>query len=87
MVKTSDLKVRDVVNVLDGSRLGVISDLELDLETGRITAIIVPGQARVLGIFGRDRDIVIPWEKIKKIGADVILVEVPGYLEPGSAKK
>lgn len=79
MVKASDLRVRDVVNMADGKRLGTITDVELDLDSGRITAIIVPGPGRVLGIFGRDRDYVIPWENIYRIGEDVILVELPGY--------
>lgn len=76
MVKTSELKVRDVINIVDGKRLGVMSDLEVDLEQGRITAIVVPGPGRVLGIFGRERDYVIPWENIYRIGEDVILVEL-----------
>ena len=84
VVKTSDLRIKDVVNVADGRRLGPISDLELDLESGRITAIVVSGPGRVLGLFGRDNDYVIPWERIHKIGVDVILVELDA-LNPRSS--
>lgn len=84
MMKSSDLKIRDVVNITDGRRLGVMSDIEVDLETGRVTAIIVPGTSRLFGILGRDSDYVIPWDKIKKIGPDVILVELPPFSEPRS---
>lgn len=77
MLKTSDLKMKEVVNVLDGKRLGTITDIELDIESGRLTAIVVPGPGRFLGLFGRNEDIVIPWDKISKIGVDCILVESP----------
>jgi YlmC/YmxH family sporulation protein len=77
--RASDLEARDVINILDGRRLGSIVDVEFSLETGRIIAIVVPGAAKVLGLFGRDSEIVIPWEKIKKIGTDVILVELPEF--------
>ncbi|NLZ93811.1 MAG: YlmC/YmxH family sporulation protein [Firmicutes bacterium] len=76
MVKISDLRNRDVVNVVDGRRLGVIYDLDLDLENGRIAAIIIPGQSRLFNLFGGAQDYVIPWEKIVKIGVDTILVEL-----------
>lgn len=82
MVKTSELRTKDVVNVVDGRRLGLIGDLELDLEHGRIKSVVVPGISRFLGLFGRDRDTVIDWEQIQKIGQDVILVEVANYTEP-----
>ncbi|NLZ38657.1 MAG: YlmC/YmxH family sporulation protein [Firmicutes bacterium] len=76
MVKISDLRNRDVINIVDGKRLGVIYDLDLDLENGRIAAIIIPGQGRLFSFFGGAQDYVIPWEKIVKIGVDTILVEV-----------
>jgi len=76
VVKTSELKYREIVSVKDGKKLGLIKDLELDLEKGRIEAIIVPGPGKFLGLFGKDHDYVIPWEKIKKIGVDVILVDL-----------
>ena len=65
-----------MVNTVDGRRLGNIVDVELDLENGRITAVVVPGQPKMLGVFGRSDDYVVPWENIKKIGEDVILVEI-----------
>ena len=75
-MRLSDLRFRDVVTVADGRRLGFISDWEIDAATGRVLAIVVPGSPRALGILGREPDYVIPWEKVKKIGEDVILVEV-----------
>jgi len=76
VIRASDLATRDVVNTVDGRRLGNIVDVELDLTNGRIVAVIVPGQPKMLGVFGRSDDYVVPWENIKKIGEDVILVEI-----------
>ncbi|MHB1611008.1 MAG: YlmC/YmxH family sporulation protein [Sulfobacillus sp.] len=76
MVKTSELRTKDVVNVTDGRRLGFIGDLELDLEQGRIKAMVILGTGRFLGLLGRERDTVIEWSHIRKIGHDVILVEL-----------
>ena len=88
MLKTSDLKVRDVINIIDGRRLGVMSDVEVDLESGRVTAIIVPGNPGMLRLFGRGTDYVIPWDKIVKVGVDVILVEMPSFADgPGSRSR
>jgi YlmC/YmxH family sporulation protein len=74
MVKISEFQIKDVVNVSDGKKLGNIGDIEINLSTGKIEAVIVTGNGKVLGFFGRDEDIVIPWKNIIKIGQDVILV-------------
>jgi len=84
LTKTSELREREVVNILDGRRLGLASDLEIEAETGRIKAIVVPGPGKFLWLFGKSEDFVIPWERIKKIGVDVILVEAPNYVEDKS---
>lgn len=81
MIKISELKHRDVVNVNDGRRLGVIVDLDIDLEEGLIKSIIVPVQRGFWGKLSGPRDNVIMWSKIVKIGVDTILVDYPqnGY--------
>jgi YlmC/YmxH family sporulation protein len=75
MIKISDFQTKDVVNVIDGKNLGQISDLELDLRTGRIDALVVPGPSKFFGMFNAGNDVVIPWKNIIKIGMDVVLVK------------
>jgi len=77
VLRISELRAKEVISVLDGKRLGFIGDLEIDLEAGRVKGIVVPGAGKILGLFGRDNDIYIPWEKIVKIGVDVVLVDLP----------
>ena len=76
MPKSSDFRAKEVINVRDGRRLGNIIDMEFNLSEGRITAIVVPGASRFLGLLKEEDDVIIPWEKIKKIGDDVILVDI-----------
>ncbi len=77
-MRVSDLRLLDIVNVKDGRRLGPIKDLDLDLERGVVKGIIVPGPSRSWGLFGggKTEDFFVPWDHVKKIGVDVILVDV-----------
>lgn len=74
MIKISEFQIKDVVNVADGKKLGNIGDIEINLDTGTVEAVVISGNGKVLGFFGREEDIVIPWKNIIKIGEDVILV-------------
>ncbi|MDM5194915.1 YlmC/YmxH family sporulation protein [Bacillus hominis] len=76
MIRISEFQMKDVVNVSDGKRLGNIGDIDIDIDTGKIRAVIISKQARMLGLFGKEVELVIPWEQIMKIGEDVILVKV-----------
>ncbi|XJZ28420.1 YlmC/YmxH family sporulation protein [Bacillota bacterium Lsc_1132] len=78
MVKISEFQIKDVVNVADGKKLGNIGDIDINLTTGKIEAIVISGGGRVLGFFGKDEEIVITWKNILKIGHDVILVRYKG---------
>ncbi|WP_313639302.1 YlmC/YmxH family sporulation protein [Paenibacillus sp. FSL K6-0276] len=75
-MKISDFQTKDVINIVDGKRLGQISDLELDLRRGVIDAIVIPGYTRFMGLFGGGTDLIIPWRNIVKIGSDVVLVKI-----------
>ncbi len=76
MYRAGELRQKEVINITDASRLGFVADVEVRLEGGAIEAIIVPGKTRLFN-FGSGKDLVIPWNKIKQIGDDVILVELP----------
>lgn len=74
--KGLDFKHKEVININNGKRLGFVQDVCADLETGKITQIIVPGSNKIMNIFSTNNEIVIPWENIKCIGDDLILVEI-----------
>lgn len=74
--KGMDFKHKEVININDGKRLGFVQDVCADLESGKITSIIVPGNNKFMGVFSGGNEIVINWENIKCIGDDVILVEM-----------
>lgn len=76
MVKISELREKEVINVRDGSRIGLIDDVKVDLDNAEITAIIIPGSGKVFSLFIRNHDIVIDWNDIVKIGIDTILVDL-----------
>lgn len=76
MYRTAELKQKEVINMADGKRMGFVCDVEVNLEDGRIEAIVLPGSPKLFGIIGRDHEVVIPWDNIKKIGEDIILVEM-----------
>ncbi|MBO8142748.1 MAG: YlmC/YmxH family sporulation protein [Firmicutes bacterium] len=82
LVRASELRLLDVINVVDGRKLGYVYDVDVDVETGRIRALLVPGEGRrLVSLFGRRPDIAIPWKRVRKIGVDVILVHLPQTTE------
>ena len=72
----TDLRNKEVINVCDGRRLGFVADVEVQMPEGVIRAIVVPGPCRFLGVLGRKDDFVIPWKCIRKIGPDIVLVDI-----------
>ncbi|MGI6175575.1 MAG: PRC-barrel domain-containing protein [Christensenellales bacterium] len=75
------LQGKQVINAADGECLGYICDLELDLRNGQVVSLVIPGPARLMGLIRGERDYVIPWTQVRKIGKDVIIVEtVDGFL-------
>ena len=83
----SDLRCREVINISTGTRLGYVNDALVDLKDGRIAALIVPGPARFLGLFGREDDYILPWPCITRIGPDIILVDGKGDIRRDRREK
>ena len=77
------------MDITNGARYGFICDLEIDAQSGHIQSFVVAGQRRWLGLLGREPDTVFPWSAVKRVGADIILVEGAQQTAPtmGSAKR
>ena len=75
-MRLCELREKEVINSCDCKRLGCVVDLEINLCTGNVEAIIIPGPGPICGFLGNDSEYVIPFECIKKIGEDIILVEI-----------
>lgn len=76
LVRMYELRQKEVINTRDGCRFGYICDMEIDIKTGTVDTIIIPGPGKVFGVFGREQEYQIPWDNIKKIGDDLILVDI-----------
>ena len=73
--RVSELRYKEIINVSDGSRYGWVGDVEVDLDSGQVRALVVPGRLRLFGLLGREEDRYIPWESVRRFGEDTILVE------------
>lgn len=70
------LKNKDVVNVCDGKNYGNITDIIFDTCCGKILGIIVPCNKSFFQLFKSSNDLFIPYNRICKIGKDIILVDI-----------
>ena len=75
-MRVFDLKQKEVINECDCKRLGFISDIIFDECNGCIQALIVPGQGKLCGIFGRESEYIIPFKCVCQIGEDRVLVKI-----------
>ncbi|SDJ73964.1 YlmC/YmxH family sporulation protein [Sediminibacillus albus] len=75
MITLSELQMKDVIVVEDGKKLGNITDLEIDVDQGRITFLVIGLRGKMMGLFGKEEEVVVPWESIVTVGSDVILVK------------
>ena len=64
--RIADLQCKEVVNICDGARMGYVNDVELDIHTGRLVAIVVPGPWSFSCLFSKGEEFVVPWCQIEK---------------------
>lgn len=74
-MKFTQLQCKEVICVSDGRRMGFVTDILVEVPEGKVTAIVVPGPCRFLGVMGRHEDFIIPWGCIRRVGPDIILVD------------
>ncbi len=74
-----ELKRKETVNLLDGKQLGKVTDVVFTWPEGKVQGIVVPGGK---GIRWGKADLFIDLRCVKKIGIDVILVEIKAAPKP-----
>jgi YlmC/YmxH family sporulation protein len=78
-MRLSELGEKEVVNLNNGGRLGILadSDLVIDEGSGKIISLLVPDRRISFKLFGVEKNAMeIPWDSIRKIGYDMIIVEL-----------
>lgn len=77
-----ELRCKEVVNVVDGRKLGHIVDIIFNLETGCLQGVVVPGEKNFWNIFKGGMELFIPLSQIVKVGEDAVLVELFANTNP-----
>ncbi len=77
-MRLNDLVGKEMVNIYDGMRMGTVgdSDMLIDEENGQIISIILPNRGNAFNFWADRQKMVVPWEAVKKIGREVIVVEI-----------
>lgn len=75
MVRINSFYEKEIISIIDGTRLGEISDIEINELSGEIVSIIISGKLRFFGLLGRGEPIIIPWGCVRVIGEETILVD------------
>ena len=71
----SDLQEKDIVNINNGKKVGRIIDAKIDNE-GKIIYLVIDSKKSIRNILSNSSDINISFNQIKKIGEDVILIDL-----------
>lgn len=69
----NNIKMMEVIDVNMGAKLGFIKDIKIDCDNYKILSILIPVQKN--SWFSKLDMLEIPWDKVVKIGVDVILVD------------
>ena len=76
-MRLCELKEKEVVNICNCRCLGFVVDIDIDVCTGVVLALIIPGCGKMWSMFGRGSELLIPWSQVVRVGPDIILVEIP----------
>ena len=72
-MKLSDLQTKKIINIVSGSSIGSILDVDINSE-GKVESLIID-QGKNIFSLNRESNIKVFWNEITKIGEDVILVK------------
>ncbi|MBA9024818.1 MULTISPECIES: YlmC/YmxH family sporulation protein [Bacillaceae] len=75
-MRLSELSGKEIVDVARAERLGVLGQTDLEInEEGQILALIIPS-LKWFGLKRQGHEIKVPWQHVKKIGSDMVIIDV-----------
>ena len=72
--RLTEMRRKEVISAVDGARIGYVDDILLETKSAKIVAFVIFGRNFFFGIFGKSEDFIIPWEKIRLIGEDAVII-------------
>lgn len=75
-MRLSDLQRKDIINVNDGRIIGRIIDAEINDKDGTLESLVLEKSKYIRSLFSSENDITIKYTQIKKLGSDVILIDL-----------
>lgn len=80
-MKLSELGGKEIINLYNGERLGVIgnSDLVFDEVSGKIIYLIIPKKRAHFFVLGDRSKSEVSWDAIRKIGPDIIIIDMEDH--------
>ena len=75
MMRISDIMEKEIINVKNGKKLGFITDIDLDVENGKVSSYSITGSSGNFFSRGAEIDTVF-WRDILRIGCDTIIVSI-----------
>ena len=82
-MRISEMAGKEVINLGDGARLGIVGECELtfDSRSGMITGLILPKRKSLFNFLGDNQSVTIPWKAIKRIGDEIVIVDLNNAYE------
>lgn len=74
-MRFSELAMKEIISLTDGSRLGPLGDADLvfDEVSGRIEKILVPPKSRFQRALPPTE---VPWNAIRRVGPEVVIIDL-----------
>ena len=75
-MRLSDLQRKDILNINDGRIVGRVIDADINEKDGTLISLIIEKNKYFKNIFSNETEVSIRFDQIKKLGSDVILIEI-----------
>ena len=70
-----EFRKKEIISISNGVKIGYVDDIVFDSKSAQIVSVVVYGRPRLLGLLGREEDMLFPWYDTEVVGEDTVLVK------------